>query len=85
MNNRKAEMRETAANTDMEIQEIHHKLILKLAELKIHIEATKMRTTRTVVWLAISMFGIIMGLDWILPSIMPGGRTPNGIPGLERV
>ncbi|TPX37079.1 hypothetical protein SmJEL517_g01099 [Synchytrium microbalum] len=68
MNNRKAEARETASDADMQIQEIHHKLILKLADLKTHIEATKMKTTRTVVWWAIGSFAIIMGLDWVLPT-----------------
>jgi hypothetical protein len=39
MNHRKADMREAATETDMRIQEVHHKLVLKLADLRTAIES----------------------------------------------
>ena len=49
MNNRKSEIREESKVTDVQIQDIHHELIVKLSDLRTGIETTKMETTRRVI------------------------------------
>ncbi|KAJ3085069.1 hypothetical protein HK102_000349, partial [Quaeritorhiza haematococci] len=64
MHNRKSESREVSQQTDLLVQDINHKLILKLSDVRTSIEAMKMSTTRSVVWVAIATFGGLTLMDW---------------------
>lgn len=49
INNHKTDGREVGTDTDLRIQEIHHKLIVKISDLKTKIETMKVETTRFIV------------------------------------
>ena len=49
INNHKTDGREVGTDTDLRIQEIHHRLVIKLSDLKTKIETMKVETTRTIV------------------------------------
>ncbi|KAJ3284811.1 hypothetical protein HK104_009765 [Borealophlyctis nickersoniae] len=48
INNHKTEGREIGTDTDLAIQEIHHRLVIKLSDLKTKIETMKVETTRII-------------------------------------
>ncbi|KAH6581109.1 hypothetical protein BASA61_009232 [Batrachochytrium salamandrivorans] len=50
LNNHKADSRELGTDTDLRIQEIHHKLVLRLSDLKTKIETMKVEMTRMIVY-----------------------------------
>ena len=68
MNNRKADVRDHSKTTELKIQDINHKLVIRLAELKTAMERTKMETTKRIVWVALTSLGGFMVLDYALPS-----------------
>ncbi|KAI8921427.1 hypothetical protein DFJ77DRAFT_449832 [Powellomyces hirtus] len=68
LNNHKADGREIGTDTDLNIQEIHHKLIVRISDLKTRIETMKVETTRNIVWMALATFAILMSVDWISPA-----------------
>ncbi|KAJ3047656.1 hypothetical protein HK097_011339 [Rhizophlyctis rosea] len=71
INNHKTDGREVGTDTDLRIQEIHHRLVIKLSDLKTKIETMKVETTRTIVWMAVGFFGLLMTMDWIFPTKGP--------------
>ncbi|KAJ3024295.1 hypothetical protein HKX48_003120 [Thoreauomyces humboldtii] len=75
LNNHKTDGREIGTDTDLNIQEIHHKLIVKISDLKTRIETMKVETTRNIVWMALGTFAILMSVDWISPAVTPGAKT----------
>jgi hypothetical protein len=64
-------------NIDLRVQEIQHEQILKLSQVRISIEAMKMKTTRSIVCkglkilnavgLAIGTFASLIFLEWWIP------------------
>ncbi|KAJ3188732.1 hypothetical protein HDU85_004446 [Gaertneriomyces sp. JEL0708] len=71
LNNHKSEGRELGTDTDLRIQEIHHKLIVRISDLKTRIETMKVETTRFIVWIALGTFAILMSVDWLTPLVAP--------------
>ncbi|KAI9100515.1 hypothetical protein DFS34DRAFT_614856 [Phlyctochytrium arcticum] len=76
LNNHKTDGREVGTDTDLRIQEIHHKLIVRISDLKTKIETMKVETTRIIVWMALGTFAILMSIDWITPVIFGTGKKP---------
>ncbi|KAJ3046009.1 hypothetical protein HDV00_003757 [Rhizophlyctis rosea] len=68
INNHKTDGREVGTDTDLRIQEIHHRLVIKLSDLKTKIETMKVETTRTIVWMAVGVFALLLSMDWIFPT-----------------
>ncbi|KAI8592909.1 hypothetical protein BDZ88DRAFT_406550 [Geranomyces variabilis] len=75
LNNHKTDGREIGTETDLNIQEIHHKLILKISDLKTKIETMKVETTTNIVWMALATFATLMSVDWIFPK--PKAAVPE--------
>ncbi|KAI8820754.1 uncharacterized protein EV422DRAFT_567647 [Fimicolochytrium jonesii] len=81
LNNHKTDGREIGTDTDLSIQEIHHKLIVKISDLKTKIETMKVETTRFIVWIGLCTFAILMSVDWISPTIASAaGKSPEQPP-----
>lgn len=76
MNNRKSETREHETLTELRIQDVQHKLVLKLSELKTAMERVKMESTTKVVWISLSTLGILMLVDYMYP-MTPNAQTPK--------
>ncbi|KND03207.1 uncharacterized protein SPPG_02264 [Spizellomyces punctatus DAOM BR117] len=76
LNNHKTDGREVGTDTDLRIQEIHHKLIVRISDLKTKIETMKVETTRIIVWMALGTFAVLMSIDWISPAVF--GSAPKG-------
>ncbi|KAJ3160333.1 hypothetical protein HDU86_000667 [Geranomyces michiganensis] len=68
LNNHKTDGREIGTETDLNIQEIHHKLIVRISDLKTKIETMKVETTTNIVWMALATFAILMSVDWVFPK-----------------
>ncbi|EGF83296.1 hypothetical protein BATDEDRAFT_32705 [Batrachochytrium dendrobatidis JAM81] len=68
LNNHKADSRELGTDTDLRIQEIHHKLVLKLSDLKTKIETMKVEMTQMIVWMVIGLVSAIIVVDMFEPS-----------------
>lgn len=92
MNNRKSETRESAKITDLRIQDVQHKLVIKLAELKTGMEKLKMEITKRIVWVAIASFASLMLIDYAHPpepefpvdDVMPVGVANAGAVAIGR-
>lgn len=65
LNLHKAESKELTTEVDLKIQEINHKLIIRMAELKTNVETMKVELTTNIVWYTVgSIVGLIF-LDWV--------------------
>ncbi|KAI8915109.1 hypothetical protein BC831DRAFT_507699 [Entophlyctis helioformis] len=67
LNNHKSDSRELATDTDLRLQEIHHKLVLKMSDIKTRIETMKVELTRMIVWMIIGIVSLVMIVDMIKP------------------
>eukprot|EP00842_Homolaphlyctis_polyrhiza_P003297 jgi/Hompol1/3969/HPOL_003417-RA len=79
LNNHKADAREQGTETDLRIQEIHHKLVLKLSDLKTKIETMKVELTRMIIWMIIVAVSFVALVDWIKPA----GPSSDGDSGRQ--
>jgi hypothetical protein len=66
MSNHKSDTKELAKAMDLCIQNVQHKLVIRLAEMKTNIETLKVELTTNIVWMTVLTMGAILTLDWIL-------------------
>ncbi|KAL2919520.1 hypothetical protein HK105_201167 [Polyrhizophydium stewartii] len=77
LNSHKADAREVGTDADLRIQEIHHKLVLRLSDIKTKIEAMKVEMTRMIVWMVIGLVGTLIFVDWVYPTPTAKEPTPT--------
>ncbi|KAJ3370882.1 hypothetical protein HDU91_005809 [Kappamyces sp. JEL0680] len=66
LNLHKAESKELTTEVDLRIQEIHHKLSIRLSELKTNIETMKVDLTTSIFYVVFFSIASLIGLDWVL-------------------
>ena len=76
LNNHKGDSRELESIMDLRIQEIHHKLILRLSDVKTQIEAMKVEITRNIIWMVIVMVSSLILIDFVRPEQEPEQSSP---------
>ncbi|KAI9206911.1 uncharacterized protein BJ171DRAFT_308610 [Polychytrium aggregatum] len=66
MNIHKSESREHGMDLNLRMQEINHKLVLRISDLKTNIETMKIDTTRMIVWYLLLTLSVLIGVDYLL-------------------
>ncbi|KAJ3213838.1 Golgi transport complex subunit 6 [Dinochytrium kinnereticum] len=84
INNHKTEARDIGTSTDLKIQEIHHKLVIKISNLKTKMETVKMDITRNIVWTALFTFGFILSTEFLTQPPSPPKASSSSSSILSR-
>jgi hypothetical protein len=66
LNQHKSDTKEVAKSIDLGIQQVQHKLVIKLADMKTLIETMKVELTTDIVWMTVLTMGGILAFDWML-------------------
>lgn len=66
LHSHKAESKELTNEVDLRIQEIHHKLVIRLADLKTNIETMKVNLTTQIGWYVVAAIAAATGLEFVL-------------------
>jgi hypothetical protein len=66
LNQHKSDTKELAKSIDLGIQQVQHKLVIKLADMKTLIETMKVELTTDIVWMTVLTMGGILAFDWML-------------------
>ncbi|KAJ3104423.1 Golgi transport complex subunit 6 [Phlyctochytrium bullatum] len=77
LNNHKTEARDIGTTTDLKIQEIHHKLVIHISNLKTKMETIKMDLTRNIVWTALFAFAFILTAEFLTQPSTPSKKANN--------
>ena len=77
LSSHKAESKELTNEVDLQIQEINHKLIIRLADLKTNIETMKVELTTNIVWLTVASLLALIALDYLTKDLKPSSSSSN--------
>ena len=65
ISNHRQVMRDIVSKVESKIQDINHKLVIDLAEVKTRTESLKIELTTHLVWMAVFSLGGLVVMDWI--------------------
>jgi hypothetical protein len=72
LNQHKQDTKEFTKQIDLSIQNIQHKLVIRLADMKTLIETIKVELTTDIVWMTVLTMAGIMAFDWFLGKPVKG-------------
>lgn len=81
LSSHKAESKELTNEVDLQIQEINHKLIIRLADLKTNIETMKVELTTNIVWLTVASLLALIALDYVTKDMKSSSSTSSNSNG----
>jgi hypothetical protein len=70
MNQLKTDTKDEMKQSEMEIQQLQHKLVIKFADLKTLVETVKVELTTEIVWMTVATMGGLLLFDWSLHSLL---------------